>query len=167
MTVEFQFGDIEKADVDAIVVESNTQLMLGPTGRAIRVAHPTIGTECFLLAPIGVGNAAITGAGKLKASYVIHAAAKPLTGRPVTSKSCRDATRNSLLRAQEKGLKRIAFSTIGAGIHDLGVAECARNMLETIRDHAGTSDCTIDRVTFVMPSTQVLDTFKKTWQALQ
>ena len=103
-------GDLTEAPVDAIVNAANNDLILGGgAAGAIRAkGGPSIQAECDKLGPIPIGQAAITGAGKLKAQYVIHAASMRLGGR-TSEKALRDSTRNSLKRAAEQGVKSIAF----------------------------------------------------------
>jgi O-acetyl-ADP-ribose deacetylase (regulator of RNase III) len=79
----------------------------------------------------------------------------------VSAESCREATRNSLLRAQEKKAKSIAFPAIGTGVGGLAMAACARVMLETVRDNP-----LVDRVVFVLFDQQALRIFESTWNDL-
>ncbi|HZC45841.1 MAG TPA: macro domain-containing protein, partial [Candidatus Acidoferrum sp.] len=106
-------GDLTDADVDAIVNAANNDLMLGGgVAGAIRVkGGPTIQQECDRVGPIALGEAAITGAGKLRARHVIHAASMRL-GESTAEANLRAATRNSLMRADENSLKTIAFPAI-------------------------------------------------------
>src|ERR1700687_2755476 len=75
-------GDLTEAAVAAIVNAANTDLSLGGgVAGAIRAkGGPSIQAECDKLGPIPIGEAAITGAGKLCARYVIHAASMQLGG---------------------------------------------------------------------------------------
>lgn len=129
-------GDLTEAAVDAIVNAANNDLMLGAgVAGAIRAkGGPSIQAECNKLGPIPIGEAAITGAGKLRAHYVIHAASMRLGGR-TTEAALRDSTRNSLRRAAEKRLESIAFPAIGTGIAGFPLERCAEVMLDEIRDH--------------------------------
>jgi O-acetyl-ADP-ribose deacetylase len=129
-------GDLTEAPVDAIVNAANNDLILGGgVAGAIRAkGGPSIQAECDKLGPIPIGEAAITGAGKLKAQYVIHAASMRLGGR-TSEKALRDSTRNSLKRAAERGVKSIAFPAIGTGIAGFPLERCAVVMFEEIRDH--------------------------------
>lgn len=129
-------GDLTEAPVDAIVNAANNDLILGGgVAGAIRAkGGPSIQAECDKLGPIPIGEAAITGAGKLKAQYVIHAASMRLGGR-TSEKALRDSTRNSLKRAAEQGVKAIAFPAIGTGIAGFPLERCAVVMFEEIRDH--------------------------------
>ncbi|MGH7915848.1 MAG: macro domain-containing protein [Candidatus Binataceae bacterium] len=129
-------GDLTEASVDAIVNAANNDLQLGGgVAGAIRLkGGPEIQRECDRLGPIPIGEAALTGAGKLKARYVIHAASMRLGGG-TTAQALREATRNSLMRANEKNLGSIAFPAIGTGIAGFPMEDCARVMLTEIRDH--------------------------------
>jgi len=112
-------GDLTTANVDAIVNAANNDLLLGGgVAGAIRSrGGPSIQEECHRLGPIRVGEVAITGGGALSARYVIHAASMVLGGL-TTEEGLREATRNSLVCADEKRLASIAFPAIGTGIAD-------------------------------------------------
>ncbi|HEY2107614.1 MAG TPA: macro domain-containing protein [Candidatus Binataceae bacterium] len=131
-------GDLTESDCEAVVNAANTDLMLGAgVAGAIRTrGGPQIQAECDKIGPIELGEAAITTGGNLKARYVIHAAGMRLGGR-ASERSLRDATRNSLRRATETGIKSVAFPAIGTGIAGFPIKRCAEVMLEEIRDHLG------------------------------
>src|SRR3989454_12266346 len=76
-------GDLVEQAVDAIVNAANNDLQLGGgvAGAIRRAAGPAVQDECDMHGPIHVGEAAITGAGKLHVRYVIHAASMSLGGR--------------------------------------------------------------------------------------
>src|SRR5208282_3229673 len=76
LRVSIRQGDLTEADVDAVVNAANNDLMLGGgvAGAIRRKGGPEIQDECDRIGPIAVGEAALTGGGKLKARYVIHAA---------------------------------------------------------------------------------------------
>ena len=61
-------GDIVEQDVDAIVNAANNDLVLGAgvAGAIRRAGGPAIQDECDAHGPIRVGEAAITGAGRLR-----------------------------------------------------------------------------------------------------
>jgi O-acetyl-ADP-ribose deacetylase (regulator of RNase III) len=129
-------GDLTEAAVDAIVNAANNDLILGGgVAGAIRAkGGPSIQAECDKVGLIPIGETAITGAGKLRARFVVHAASMRLGGR-TSETALRDSTRNSLKRAAEQGLKSIAFPAIGTGIAGFPIGRCAMVMLEEIRDH--------------------------------
>ncbi|HWP92481.1 MAG TPA: macro domain-containing protein [Thermodesulfobacteriota bacterium] len=129
-------GDITDMEVEAIVNAANTELVLGSgvAGAIRKKGGDTIQEECDNIGRIPLGQAVITGAGKLKSKYIIHAAGMHLGGR-VTEESLRECTMNCLLRADEKGIRTIAFPAIGTGVGGFPVAECARVMIDTVIDH--------------------------------
>src|SRR3972149_1896573 len=102
-------GDITNMAVDAIVNAANTDLALvaGVAGAIRRKGGRMVEEDCERNGPIGLGEAAVTTAGNLKAFYIIHAASMRPGGQ-TTAESLRLATRNSLLRAEEKAFKTIA-----------------------------------------------------------
>jgi O-acetyl-ADP-ribose deacetylase (regulator of RNase III) len=148
--VTIRQGDLTEAQVDAIVNAANNDLKLGGgVAGAIRIkGGPSIQQECDQIGPVQLGEAAITGGGNLAASYVIHAASMRLGGR-TTEPSLRQATRNSLLKAKEKGLESIAFPAIGTGIAGFPVDRCAEIMGAEVRDHLK-SQTSLKRVEFVL-----------------
>ncbi|MGO9798663.1 MAG: macro domain-containing protein [Candidatus Binatus sp.] len=154
-------GDLTDADVDAIVNAANNDLMLGGgVAGAIRVkGGPEIQHECDRIGPIALGEAAITGAGRLRARHVIHAASTRL-GAWTSEPNVRAATRNSLMRANENSLKSIAFPAIGTGIAGFPIERCAQVMLEEVRAHLGGST-TLERVEFVLFDRPSLAVFER------
>lgn len=154
-------GDLTDADVDAIVNAANNDLMLGGgVAGAIRVkGGPAIQQECDSIGTIPLGEAAITGAGSLRARHVIHAASMRL-GEPTSESNLRAATRNSLKRADENSLKTIAFPAIGAGIAGFPIERCAQAMLEEVRAHLS-GKTTLERVEFVLFDRRSLEVFTR------
>jgi len=158
--VTLRQGDITEAKVEAIVNAANNDLLLGSgVAGAIRVkGGPAIQQECNRIGRVPLGEAAITGGGKLAARYVIHAASMQLGGR-TTEESLRESVHNSLLRAQEHGLESIAFPAIGTGVAGFPMARCAEIMLAEIRGHlrGATSLKRIEMVLYDKASLQVFE----------
>lgn len=149
-TIEISRGDLTEQAVDAIVNAANNDLELGGgvAGAIARKGGPAIQEECRKIGPIAEGDAAITGGGRLKAKWVIHAASMRLGGR-TTAESLRSSTRRSLEIAAEKGLKSIAFPAVGTGIARFPLEDCARIMLEEVVAH--TRDRTsLNEIRFVL-----------------
>ena len=158
--VTLRKGDLTEAAVDAIVNAANNDLMLGGgVAGAIRAkGGPSIQAECEKLGPIPIGEAAITGAGKLRARYVIHAASMRLGGH-TSETALRDSTRNSLKRAAEHGLKSISLPAIGTGIAGFPIEQCAVVMLAEIRDHLRGAT-TLEKVEMVLFDERGLGVFQ-------
>jgi O-acetyl-ADP-ribose deacetylase len=160
-------GDLTDAGVDAIVNAANNDLQLGAgVAGAIRSKGGSeIQRECDLIGSIPLGEAAITGGGRLKARYVIHAASMQLGGR-TTEENLRASTRNSLARARAHGLKSIAFPAIGTGIAGFPIARCAEVMLGEVRTHLS-EQTSLERVEFVLFDRAALDAFERAFAAMR
>ena len=130
-------GDISTFDGDAIVNAANNHLVLGVgvAGAISARGGPEIQQECDAYVrehgPIRVGEAAITGAGKLDARFVIHAAA--MGDEPVSAETIRAATHHSLALARRHSCASIAFPILGSGVGGFPFEEAARIMIEEIR----------------------------------
>ena len=134
--VEVWSGDITKLEVDAIVNPANSLLLMGGgvAGAIKRVGGEEIEKEALKYAPIPVGKAVATTAGKLKAKAVIHA---PTMERPAMRTSVnkvRAAVKAALECAEEKGYVSIAFPGMGTGVGGVPVSDAARVMVEVIKE---------------------------------
>ncbi|MBI2861767.1 MAG: macro domain-containing protein [Chloroflexi bacterium] len=134
--ITLQQGDIADVDTEAVVNAANNRLVMGAgvAGAIKRRGGQEIEDEAVRKGPIPIGEAAATGAGKLKARYVIHAAVMGMDFR-TDGEKIGAATRNSLLRAEELGVKSVAFPALGTGVGGFPYAECARIMLDEVRAH--------------------------------
>lgn len=123
-------GDITEAATEAIVNAANNHLWMGAgvAGAIKRKGGIEIEKEAVSKGPIKVGEAVITGGGKLKAKYVIHAAAMGQDLR-TDSQKVKEATRNSLRLAESHKISSIAFPAIGTGVGGFPVDECAEIMV--------------------------------------
>jgi O-acetyl-ADP-ribose deacetylase len=159
-------GDLTELQVDAIVNAANAQLILGAgVAGAIRTkGGPSIQEECDRIGGTTVGQAVITGGGRLKARYVVHAVG-PRYGEGNEDEKLRQATLNSLHRANEKNLVSIAFPAISTGIFGFPKDRCARIMLSTVRDYLSKETTTLERIIFCLWSAEDLAIFEQTLQA--
>lgn len=128
-------GNIVALKVNAIVNAANKSLILGG-GVAGAIRHfggPSIQEECNAIGPVDVGEAVITGAGKLSADYVIHAVG-PVYGEGDEDNKLAKATLNSLKIAQKKKIKSIALPAISTGIFHFPIKRCAEIMIKVAMD---------------------------------
>jgi O-acetyl-ADP-ribose deacetylase (regulator of RNase III) len=164
--IQFVKGDITEMTVDAVVNPANTDLALD-TGVAGAIRHKGgehIEEGCVRLAPIRLGEAAVTTGGNLRAHYVIHAASmRP--GEKATADSIRLATRASLMRAEEKAIRSIAFPAIGTGAAGFSVEECAPVMLKVVLDHTKMRT-SLEKIHFVLFDDAALKVFEETYRNL-
>ncbi len=153
-------GDIAEQEADSIVNAANSALVLG-TGVAVAIREkvgPTIQTECNAIGPIEVGDAAVTGAGELRARFVIHAAGMP-QGGSASAESVRACMRRSLELARERRCRNIAIPAIGAGIGGFSLQRCAEILLEEARAHLA-GETSLEEIRFVLfgePSYRVFE----------
>jgi O-acetyl-ADP-ribose deacetylase (regulator of RNase III) len=143
-------GDLTEEKSDAIVNAANNHLWMGGgvAGAIKRKGGQDIEDEAVSKGPISVGEAVVTGAGVLKARYVIHAAGMG-TDLRTDSHKIQKATESSLLRAKELGIKSIAFPSIGTGVGGFPADIAADIMLEAAVEHARGKTC-LSRIIFVL-----------------
>jgi O-acetyl-ADP-ribose deacetylase (regulator of RNase III) len=153
-------GDITELDSDAIVNAANEQLVLGGgvAGAIRRKGGPEIQKECDLIGGTFVGGAVVTTGGKLKAKYVIHAVG-PRMGEGHEDEKLRNATLNSLKRADENELKSIAFPAISTGIFGFPRERCAPIMLETAHRYLE-GNTGLNKVVFCLYDEETLSVFE-------
>jgi O-acetyl-ADP-ribose deacetylase (regulator of RNase III) len=130
-------GDITRTQTEAIVNPANSKLMMGGgvAGAIRRTGGPTIEREALRRAPIRVGEAIATNAGKLAARYVIHAPTMPLPAMSTDLESVQRATSAALRVAKALGISSIAIPGMGTGVGGVPVHEAAQTMVEGIRQH--------------------------------
>lgn len=157
--LEITQGDITEMDTEAIVNAANENLILGAgVAGAIRTkGGPSIQEECNRLGGTHVGGAVVTGGGNLKAEYVIHAVG-PRMGEGNEDEKLKNATLNSLRRADEKKMKSIAFPAVSTGIFGFPVKRAARIMLSATEDFL-VKETSLERVVFCLFGQEAFDVF--------
>ena len=161
INIEVYKGDIARLELDALVNAANNRLWMGGgvAGALKRAGGKEIEDEAITKGPIPVGEAIVTGAGKLKAKYIIHAAVMAQDLKTDAEKIMQ-ATKNSLLRADELSIKSIAFSALGTGVGGFPLDECARIMISEVRQHL-TRETGLKRVVFALYDEPAYQTFKQ------
>ncbi|MFD1589337.1 macro domain-containing protein [Halorientalis brevis] len=131
-------GDIAEESADALVNAAGTSLRMGSgvAGALRRNANGPINDEAMSKGPVDLGEVAVTDAFDLDAEYVIHAAAMPHYGDGrATPESIRQATRNTLERADELGCDSIVMPILGTGAAGFEFERGARLVCEEIDDY--------------------------------
>jgi putative ATPase len=166
-TLEILQGDITALKVDAIVNAANEYLKHGGGVAAAisRTGGSTIQRESDALieklGPLSTGEAAITSGGKLPARFVIHAVGPVWSEHTpkVADDLLRRAVRNSLVLADEKKLRSVAFPAISTGIYGFPIERAAPLMLREAADYLS-GETKLERVLFCLyddASYQVFD----------
>jgi O-acetyl-ADP-ribose deacetylase (regulator of RNase III) len=137
VTITVTSGDITKLEVDAIVNAANSRLIMGGgvAGAILRAGGREIQEEANKKAPVPVGKAVATTAGKLKAKYVIHAPTMERPAMPTSKQNVRLATRGALECARKLGVSIIAFPGMGTGVGGLNVEEAVNVMVDEVKKH--------------------------------
>jgi O-acetyl-ADP-ribose deacetylase len=156
-TLELTQGDITALNVDAIVNAANEYLKHGGGVAAAisRKGGPAIQQESDALieklGPLSTGEAVITSGGKLTARFVIHAVG-PVWSEHSPEKAdnlLRSAVRNSLVVADEKDLKSVAFPAISTGIYGFPIERAAPLLLREAADYLR-KETKVERVLFCL-----------------
>jgi O-acetyl-ADP-ribose deacetylase (regulator of RNase III) len=134
-TLEVVRGDLTAQAVDAIVNAANSRLQHGGgvAGAIVRRGGEAIERESAALAPVPVGDAVVTGAGRLPCRFVIHAVG-PVWGEGDEEAKLRGAVSAALARAEERGLASVAMPAISTGIFGYPKADGCRAIVgEVVR----------------------------------
>jgi len=163
MKLEVVDGDIAALDVDAVANAANDHLWMGAgvAGALKRAGGEEIEREAVAKGPIPVGEAVATGAGRLRARYVIHGA---LMGQDLrTSAHVVEETSRSVLRvADELGAESLALPAFGTGVGGFPLDECARLMVGVVRAHERR---TLKHVVFAVFGAEAKRTFEEALDA--
>lgn len=137
LTLRLVLGNIAalKCDppLDALVNPANTQLRMGAgvAGALKSFGGGEIEREARAKAPIQIGQAVATGAGRLGAKYVIHAAVMGPDYRTDLGKIKR-GLEGALKCARKVGARRIALPAFGTGIGSTPAADVAPLTLDAV-----------------------------------
>jgi O-acetyl-ADP-ribose deacetylase (regulator of RNase III) len=166
MEIRLVQGDIAQQEADAIVNAANNRLWMGGgvAGAIKRAGGREIEAEAVAKGPIPIGEAVVTGGGRLKARYVIHAAVMGQDLRTDADK-IRRATQATLRRADELGLKTVAFPALGTGVGGFPLDECARIMLDAVEGHATAGTTSLEQVLFVLYDAAAYQAFDRVWRS--
>ncbi|MEM1948633.1 MAG: macro domain-containing protein [Candidatus Caldarchaeum sp.] len=144
-------GDITEVEADAIVNAANKYLKMGGgvAGAILRKGGPSIQEECVRIGYCPTGGAVITGAGRLKAKYVIHAVG-PVMGEGEERRKLRDAVINSLKLADTYNVKSIAFPAISTGAFGYPMEEAVEIIVSATVDYLTRENSSLKKVMFVL-----------------
>lgn len=161
LTIEIVGGSIAVQPTDAIVNAANNAFWMGSgVAGAIKArGGAQIETEAMDLGPVEPGECVVTGAGRLPAGCVIHAA---VMGQDLVTSAglIERATRCALETADARRLASIAFPAFGTGVGGFPLGECARIMIRAIRAHA-TPATSLRRVRLVLFGRTAYETFAR------
>jgi len=151
--LELVRGDITLEAVEAIANAANQHLAGGGgvDGAIHRAGGAGIMQELSSKYPQGcpTGQAVMTGAGTLKAKYVIHAVGPRYRGRPEDAKLLASAYSTSLELCLKHKIRSISFPSISTGIYGYLLTQAAPIAVKTVAQFLK-SHPEIERVRFVL-----------------
>ncbi len=155
-------GDITELKVDAIVNAANNELLMGGglAGVIKKKGGQAIEDEAVKKGPIAIGEAVVTGAGKLKAQYVIHAATMALDHK-TNEDFVRAASANALKRAQELGLKSVVLPALGCGVGHFPLVGAAKIMTQEALRVAREGKGSLKEIIFCLYDEEAFQIFEK------
>jgi O-acetyl-ADP-ribose deacetylase (regulator of RNase III) len=141
MEIVAQEAEITLVKADAVVNPANSlgEMGGGVAGVLRRLGGPEIEAEAMSKAPIPVGEAVETSAGKLPFRYVIHAPTMEKPAERTNLEKIRKATLAALLCADSYGVKILAMPGLGTGVGGVAPEAAAEAMVETLRNYESAS----------------------------
>jgi O-acetyl-ADP-ribose deacetylase (regulator of RNase III) len=166
-TLELVLGDVAAQEVDAIVNAANSRLAGGGgvDGAIHRAGGPAIMEETARRNPEGcpTGSAVISGAGRLRAKYVIHAVG-PVWGGGHRGEEWQLAAayRTAIELAAAHDCRSVALPALSTGAYRYPLDAAARVAVDVTADSLRrmTADSTLELVRFVLFSDDVLAAFE-------
>lgn len=153
-------GDITDMEVEAFVFDITEDVRLGSGfGGAIQQRGGiVIQKQLDEIGSCPTGEAVVTEAGILKADWIIHANGPKFREEDEEMK-LRKTVESALARANEKGIKQLAFPPIGTGLYQVPLDLCSRVMVDTISEHLANGS-TLQEVLIVAPDNREFNPFK-------
>ncbi len=165
-------GDITEEETDVIVNAANEQLAHGGgvAGAIVRRGGHEIQAESDRWVrehgPVPTGGAAITGAGRLKARYVVHAVG-PRKGMANAEALLAQAVRSALARADEVGGRYVALPAISTGIFGFPKPAGVQIIVAAVQEYLDSHpDSSIERVRLCDRDAMTASLFAQTLKAL-
>jgi O-acetyl-ADP-ribose deacetylase len=147
-------------NVDAIVNPANSKGEMGGgvAGAIKKQGGPQIEKEAMAQAPIAIGEAVLTSAGKLGCKFVIHSPTMEKPAEKTTGEKVFRATTAAIELAKKKNLKTLGFPGMGTGVGKVSPEESAKSMVDALRNFG---DKKIDTVYLVDLNEEMIAAFKK------
>lgn len=146
-------GDITRVECDAVVNPANSLMIMGGgvAGALRRAAGEEVEREARRRAPVPVGKAISTGAGRLepRIRYIIHAPTMERPAMRTTQSKVKAAMAAALREAERLGVGCLAVPALGAGVGGLSAEESMEAMLQALDEAVGEGVKLPGRIVFV------------------
>jgi O-acetyl-ADP-ribose deacetylase len=161
LELEVVEGDIARLEVDAVANAANDHLWMGAgvAGALKRAGGEEIEREAVAKGPIARGDAVATGAGRLPAKHVVHAA---VMGQDLQTNAelISRATRRTLEVADELGAETLALPAFGTGVGGFPLDEAAAIEVAEVRRHLDAGSA-LERVVFTVRGDEARGAFER------
>jgi len=139
MEIEVIQEDITELDIEAIVNPANSQIRMGGglAGIIKKKGGREMEKKAQEKAPVKVGKAILSTAGKLKADHVIHAPTMKTPTRNIPAENSGKAMQGILECAKRNGISQVAVPGLGTGVGGVSSEDAAEKMVKTIRKFEG------------------------------
>ncbi|HET6204380.1 MAG TPA: macro domain-containing protein [Planctomycetota bacterium] len=163
MEVEIVLGDLRALPVEGVVNPANSQGVMGGgvAGALRRAGGGEIEREARARAPIAVGEAVATTAGRLAYRFVVHA---PTMERPAMGTSVEKvalAARAALRCAEEAGLRSLGVPGLGTGVGGVDPDAAAEAIVEAVGSFHGRR---LEKVVLCDLVPEMVEAFRRAWE---
>ena len=160
--IEVVKGSITEVPADAVVNAANSLGYMGGgvAGYLKRVCGDEVEKEAIEKAPIPVGEAVTTTAGKLKDRFkgIIHAPTMEKPAMHIGVENVKKAVEGALREAERMGFEVIAMPGMGTGVGGVSKKDAAKTMVETIKKFPAKK---VKKVILVDIDDEMVEEFKK------
>ncbi|MGQ9759083.1 MAG: macro domain-containing protein [Candidatus Methanomethylicaceae archaeon] len=155
-------ADITTCEADALVNPANSLMKMGGgvAGALKRSAGIEVEEEATRHAPVPIGRAIATSAGRLKSKYIIHAPTMEKPAMHTTKDKVFLATLAALNVAESLKIKSIAIPAMGAGVGGLPLDDVAKMIVMAIRKHLSKGKTCLQEILLVGLSDDTILAFK-------
>ena len=159
MSIVVKRGDLTQISCDAIVNPANSFGYMGGgvAGAIKRIGGIEIENEAVSKAPIPVGTAVETTAGKLSCKYVIHAPTMKQPAMRIDKENVKLATQAAMKLGVKLNLKTIAIPGMGTGVGRVPVEDAA----QAIASIAKTFKNSFETIYLIDRNEDMVESFKK------
>jgi len=163
MEIRFLVGDLTQMEVEAIVNPANSEGEMGGGVAATvkRAGGKAIEAEAMQQAPIALGRAIITDAGRLPCQFVIHAPTMKMPVQRTSVENVRKAMLAALQIASDYKIESLAVPGMGTGTGKVGVEEAAAAMIEATKTLE--PRCTFKKLIFVDQNEELVRAWESCW----
>lgn len=158
--IKARHGDITSVFADAIVNPADPRgVMAEGLAAAIKTAGgEEIEKEAMAKAPVAVGKAVATTAGRLSNTHVIHVAVAAESGIASSPANVRAAAAAVLALAEELKIESVAIPALGTGAGKVSPEDSAEAIVEAIKAHQAKS---VSDITLIGRDEKVVEAFVK------